>query len=221
MTRPAKGSSPLTRGAQHHHQAQTNVAQLIPAHAGSTATSKTARTSARAHPRSRGEHVLAGGDVELDGGSSPLTRGALKVECAALCGAGLIPAHAGSTLDPRCPPFGVGAHPRSRGEHTLGSMTKALGEGSSPLTRGARSSPRWQSPTRGLIPAHAGSTTRKPLGRPAWTAHPRSRGEHLQDSLPIVRRLGSSPLTRGAQTPLCKPYPAQRLIPAHAGSTSS
>ncbi|ENO18105.1 hypothetical protein HMPREF9004_1136 [Schaalia cardiffensis F0333] len=50
-----------------------------------------------AHPRSRGEHISACGEIVTEIGSSPLTRGAHphEVERAAPCG--LIPAHAGST----------------------------------------------------------------------------------------------------------------------------
>ena len=50
-------------------------------------------------------------------------------------------------------------------------------------------------------------------------AHPRSRGEHARRMLFIARALGSSPLTRGAQTWLFVTNVTNGLIPAHAGST--
>ena len=71
----------------------------------------------------------------------------------------------------------------------------------------------------GLIPAHAGKTTRCPAARPAGRAHPRSRGENQRGQTRDARPPGSSPLTRG------KPPVRQRrqghpgLIPAHAGKT--
>ena len=50
-------------------------------------------------------------------GSSPLTRGKLSAVLTCEEGTGLIPAHAGKTLDER-PSFGeTAAHPRSRGEN--------------------------------------------------------------------------------------------------------
>ena len=53
---PLPGSSPLTRGALRAGVNIAGVVGLIPAHAGSTALRLPARATARAHPRSRGEH---------------------------------------------------------------------------------------------------------------------------------------------------------------------
>ena len=54
-------------------------------------------------------------------------------------GAGrLIPAHAGSTSFSLPFPDILSAHPRSRGEHLIGSVLVLLLTGSSPLTRGAQ-----------------------------------------------------------------------------------
>ena len=72
--------------------------------------------------------------------------------------AGLIPAHAGSTLGPPVTSDEARAHPRSRGEHAERPTRKFLQQGSSPLTRGAQSLLRRQQVLLGLIPAHAGST---------------------------------------------------------------
>ena len=91
----------------------------------------------------------------------------------------------------------------------------------------------------GLIPAHAGSTTCHASAQSSLRAHPRSRGEHRVRKLPRLRqgahprsrgehasavtartsRSGSSPLTRGALLHPSWIHPAERLIPAHAGST--
>jgi len=56
----------------------------------------------------------------------------------AVRGAGLIPAHAGSTFSGRYMRIVLPAHPRSRGEHDLDESAVDLITGSSPLTRGAR-----------------------------------------------------------------------------------
>ena len=57
--------------------------------------------------------------------------------------------------------------------------------------------------------------------RGAYWAHPRSRGENRSRGSMICPRGGSSPLTRGKQTPLFFPTCNARLIPAHAGKTRS
>ena len=69
--------------------------------------------------------------------------------------------------------------------------------GSSPLTRGKPFTYRQARDTSGLIPAHAGKTS--DLTTEAWenAAHPRSRGENRLVWSQVVRKLGSSPLTRG------------------------
>ena len=73
---------------------------------------------------------------------------------------GLIPAHAGKTgegVEARC---GVGAHPRSRGENSTATTSKRTDAGSSPLTRGKPLCEQGGGGGVGLIPAHAGKTTR-------------------------------------------------------------
>ena len=134
---------------------------------------------------------------------------------------GLIPAHAGKTRpNSRCRLQG-GAHPRSRGENTKSPAWYHWYHGSSPLTRGKRFCALSARGHARLIPAHAGKT-RCPRGRSGRVrAHPRSRGEnHRSITLPLPRGV-SSPLTRGK--PHDGPHRSlrRRLIPAHAGKTSS
>ncbi|ERH21014.1 hypothetical protein HMPREF1980_02430 [Actinomyces sp. oral taxon 172 str. F0311] len=69
--------------------------------------------------------------------------------------------------------------------------------GSSPLTRGKLTQLDLQIEQIGLIPAHAGKTDRCPLARRVRPAHPRSRGENINDALQALLDEGSSPLTRG------------------------
>ena len=213
------GSSPLTRGARLRVQSLRKRGRLIPAHAGSTKTSTTCPSSTAAHPRSRGEHHLPQRQVLSPLGSSPLTRGALLLDGLRFLRIRLIPAHAGSTRLMRARPHRLRAHPRSRGEHISGAAELFSHAGSSPLTRGAPC--RWGAPACRvrLIPAHAGSTPlmkSRPLRR---TAHPRSRGEHVQINNYAGPSMGSSPLTRGALRPSAAPQRTPGLIPAHAGST--
>ena len=111
------------------------------------------------------------------------------------------------------------AHPRSRGEHAHKSHSERNAAGSSPLTRGALLDGLVALVCIGLIPAHAGSTHSIQSSFVTSPAHPRSRGEHTLLRHRGTRRLGSSPLTRGARAEREGHAGRCRLIPAHAGST--
>ena len=134
------GSSPLTRGAPVGELIPRRYVGLIPAHAGSTATSAMRINRWTAHPRSRGEHDSGTSVRGERAGSSPLTRGALVHASATGYAVGLIPAHAGST--------------------TVATVPRHADRGSSPLTRGAPWHDHQRINRPGLIPAHAGSTSR-------------------------------------------------------------
>ena len=95
----------------------------------------------------------------------------------------------------------------------------ADGLGSSPLTRGKPSGTDLQRHDEGLIPAHAGKTSRVSCAGSARTAHPRSRGENSLFFGLFPFRTGSSPLTRGKRAAHRDPGRDARLIPAHAGKT--
>ena len=154
----SSGSSPLTRGAPNRLSQRRQRQRLIPAHAGSTRIRHRGFHQRTAHPRSRGEHILAVRLASELGGSSPLTRGARISRRKSPPLRRLIPAHAGSTRR-RCTSSGVhAAHPRSRGEHSRACARGDPEGGSSPLTRGAQPSLRSRRSRRRLIPAHAGST---------------------------------------------------------------
>ena len=112
------GSSPLTRGAHRRRRPRVGVGGLIPAYAGSTATTYAPAGAGR--------------------GSSPLTRRAPHTVFYVSPGAGLIPACAGSTGDSHSSFGSVQAHPRLRGEHRSMTTRAIKQKGSSPLTRGAR-----------------------------------------------------------------------------------
>ena len=111
------GSSPLTRGKRSWQRPGNASGGLIPAHAGKTASTCTARRQGRAHPRSRGENLLSGCLGRFRRGSSPLTRG--KPPTCRACGqrVRLIPAHAGKTPHLSRMRTACAAHPRSRGEN--------------------------------------------------------------------------------------------------------
>ena len=134
----AEGSSPHARGAHEIRAERHGAAGIIPACAGSTASSYRRSRNTRDHPRMRGEHMAAPFWMPLMRGSSPHARGALWDDREDCDKPGIIPACAGSTLRPRRPPLAHGDHPRMRGEHHLSSLILTTGLGSSPHARGAQ-----------------------------------------------------------------------------------
>ena len=177
------------------------------------------RSTGRAHPRSRGENIIAMMVSRRPLGSSPLTRGKLNVLQAEGHALGLIPAHAGKTTAP--PAWGGRgpAHPRSRGENERPWQLEELDNGSSPLTRGKLEPHQLEGPGGRLIPAHAGKTTRRGCRNSDPGAHPRSRGENRSGRSSRPSAPGSSPLTRGKRKPIRRAARGRGLIPAHAGKT--
>ena len=194
---PQAGSSPLTRGKHVGEIAARDHRGLIPAHAGKTPIVFEAANRCRAHPRSRGENIVAIWRAIGKLGSSPLTRGKLEPGAAGPALEGLIPAHAGKTTPPPEAREPLWAHPRSRGENRDHAGCGPVLVGSSPLTRGKHGVELRVSCVVGLIPAHAGKTRSRRGRRRSGRAHPRSRGENDAPVSWNCKRLGSSPLTRG------------------------
>ena len=114
----------------------------------------------------------------------------------------------------------MGAHPRSRGEHTPLSSVTWNARGSSPLARGTPMHQPGRNLRRGLIPARAGNTHLRGVHLRSFGAHPRSRGEHIAGVSEDKYRAGSSPLARGTHPTNVPVHPTNGLIPARAGNTS-
>ena len=195
------GSSPLTRGKRVKTDDGLTLERLIPAHAGKTSKRVHWGRHPGAHPRSRGENSAKGGHMGRQSGSSPLTRGKRVGVSDVGDGGGLIPAHAGKTFYRPFRDSHIRAHPRSRGENIVQTARDVEKTGSSPLTRGKQRGHLDERHPPGLIPAHAGKTTRTPSSRLAWC--------------------GSSPLTRGKLLHPRRGHGREGLIPAHAGKTHS
>ena len=195
------GSSPLTRGKPRPRAATACRSGLIPAHAGKTKPSHRLTGPPTAHPRSRGENYTRTRTSYIGRGSSPLTRGKPDYPHGITRVPGLIPAHAGKTLEELVNTWQARAHPRSRGEnHIRRNYT-----------------PRWCR----LIPAHAGKTRRLVCLAVRARAHPRSRGENGAGAVTGAGAGGSSPLTRGKRSVTISATASVGLIPAHAGKTRS
>ena len=154
----AIGSSPLTRGKQALGGIEYAQGGLIPAHAGKTTHRQEVSAPQTAHPRSRGENRQPAPASSFTAGSSPLTRGKREAVNDSILDERLIPAHAGKTTARQSPPPTSWAHPRSRGENLRRCVVDAVGQGSSPLTRGKLGDGTIHGHCCGLIPAHAGKT---------------------------------------------------------------
>ena len=193
------GSSPHTRGARICIHENDSYRRIIPAYAGSTRPAPRPMGLTMDHPRIRGEHYLP------------------EIFTCLFCR--IIPAYAGSTAESGLGD-GVGwDHPRIRGEHYGPDRLEALGEGSSPHTRGARINAGQGRSLLRIIPAYAGSTNLWQIIKPQVADHPRIRGEHVMTVMPSLPLLGSSPHTRGALGVFVGDTARKRIIPAYAGST--
>ena len=172
------GSSPLTRGKPSAARVRMTSMGLIPTHAGKTVALRYRTNRPPAHPHSRGENAPPFPPLLRDGGSSPLTRGKHRSIAGDAGRWGLIPTHAGKTPAAKLEETARRAHPHSRGEnlHTLVAIAHI--PGSSPLTRGKQHLRPHRGPRDGLIPTHAGKTSRRSSTDRDKRAHPHSRGEN-------------------------------------------
>ena len=153
------GSSPLARGTLPFLLLCYALIGLIPARAGNTKCRGRGGCTARAHPRSRGEHASSQALMCPIRGSSPLARGTRESTKQLRPARGLIPARAGNTQRWEHRARAGWAHPRSRGEHTAARGSVSVTAGSSPLARGTHDEDVSSLRNGGLIPARAGNTT--------------------------------------------------------------
>ena len=156
------GSSPRKRGA--HPICMEFVCQfrIIPAYAGSTGRVLVVESWPWDHPRVCGEHYGGQGFELLVQGSSPRMRGARREPGGWRACGWIIPAYAGSTMYVSSPAWSGRDHPRGCGEHHRRCPAGRPSCGSSPRMRGARQQCKGPLGRMGIIPAYAGSTTRKP-----------------------------------------------------------
>ena len=147
--------------------------------------------------------------AQAKSGSSPHTRGARRPWFIDARGWRIIPAYAGSTGGRSGRQPSLGDHPRIRGEHSRFSSPSAAITGSSPHTRGARSTVNATTSALRIIPAYAGSTRTTPPKSASGRDHPRIRGEHKAGFPALWISDGSSPHTRGA--------PIRAVAPVTAG----
>ena len=153
-----RGSSPHARGAHPACDRPFPASGIIPACAGSTTFTPSARARTPDHPRMRGEHCRGVRGLRGAAGSSPHARGARLRGYRDIKGDRIIPACAGSTTSCGRSAPSARDHPRMRGEHGTDARMRLVVPGSSPHARGARRRRRQHLGPRGIIPACAGST---------------------------------------------------------------
>ena len=156
-----RGSSPHARGAHPCGDGATFAVGIIPACAGSTIPRHLSHWHQGDHPRMRGEHSRSIITLLAAVGSSPHARGALPDELLQVAAPRIIPACTGST--PRGSTIGKRRrdHPRMRGEHLARVNPTCASKGSSPHARGAPGRRLGVLAVARIIPACAGSTSRR------------------------------------------------------------
>ena len=115
-------------------------------------------------------------------GSSPRMRGSLMSFFTVSLSGGIIPAHAGLTQKSYQGNEGAWDHPRACGAHNLEARSMRSCLGSSPRMRGSLLSEEGWFGDVGIIPAHAGLTTKnQEFPYHSWD-HPRACGAHTKKS---------------------------------------
>ena len=125
-------------------------------------------------------------------------RGSLTAAIAAICAAGIIPAHAGLTECILSQVGGLRDHPRACGAHSQRNDPENLKKGSSPRMRGSLCVPHIRKGFDGIIPAHAGLTEYEIDEIETEGDHPRACGAHFPSPHGKASVSGSSPRMRGS-----------------------
>ena len=133
-----QGSSPRMRGTLCHRFAIVLPCGIIPAHAGNTCRQRRRVRCTWDHPRACGEHMSSSSGVNACSGSSPRMRGTPVKRLRGQRLRGIIPAHAGNTMQQISGMADYWDHPRACGEHMPLARPKDHARGSSPRMRGTQ-----------------------------------------------------------------------------------
>ena len=112
-------------------------------------------------------------------------------------------------------------HPRACGANGGLPMAFSWLTGSSPRMRGKRVEPVCDGAEVRIIPAHAGQTAPNRQDACPCPDHPRACGANRRYGRFSTRPVGSSPRMRGKRPVHHRVHADLRIIPAHAGQTSS
>ena len=133
----------------------------------------------------------------------------------------IIPAHAGQTSPAPMWRTLPTDHPRACGANPFEWVPNLKGSGSSPRMRGKRYGEANGTVTMRIIPAHAGQTMAPASSTIPRPDHPRACGANDVNTFVDDQARGSSPRMRGKPYISALPVRVMRIIPAHAGQTSS
>ena len=197
------GSSPHARGTLSGALEKLVLLRFIPAYAGNASAPGFRGRPSSVHPRIRGERASTRLMAHTVPGSSPHTRGTLRVPCCRRWHIRFIPAYAGNAHFCTCWHIACPVYPRIRGERRAEVVAVLDADGSSPHARGTRGRHRRCRLPGRFIPACAGNASAG--GRPAGlvSVHPRMRGERSNRVASAPVKGGSSPHARGTPLGLC------------------
>ena len=199
----------------------TNAARIIPAHAGQTSLFSVSSILTSDHPRACGANVDLGYDGGASVGSSPRMRGKLRHAGGLPASERIIPAHAGQTTIFSFNSARWSDHPRACGANGVWGVFNIRGHGSSPRMRGKLFHNCSVLCFVRIIPAHAGQTMVAGRHSTPSTDHPRACGANAwrRDCRRAI--YGSSPRMRGKPEHRHPGHGHRRIIPAHAGQTTT
>ena len=195
--------------------------RIIPAHAGQTPCPKAGVLQWTDHPRACGANFKTWVKQTENHGSSPRMRGKRVRARASATRARIIPAHAGQTHRMQRGFMAGPDHPRACGANVHTAYQLRFPAGSSPRMRGKRLHDRCHRQRGRIIPAHAGQTFTSENGLASLTDHPRACGANGTCTIRYGTSAGSSPRMRGKRHHRLRHGSPKRIIPAHAGQTSS
>ena len=133
----------------------------------------------------------------------------------------IIPAHAGQTEPRQAHEWTSSDHPRACGANAVMQRVSDDEYGSSPRMRGKHAADPAGDLAPRIIPAHAGQTFRHVMATSVSTDHPRACGANDTADTLKPESTGSSPRMRGKRGLGCRGHGFLRIIPAHAGQTST
>ncbi len=155
-----------------------------------------------------------------DPGSSPYTRGTPRLHRCISSDSRFIPIHTGNSHPLVRRRVTGPVHPHTHGELSDRICPSRISNGSSPYTRGTPFDADGFKNGRRFIPIHTGNSPEPVKEEPVQTVHPHTHGELERGERGVVRRLGSSPYTRGTLLIVSVSIDNLRFIPIHTGNSS-
>ena len=152
------GSSPRVRGPGRSSRALVVSCRIIPARAGTRATSPTTSRRPTDHPRACGDQYAIEIAVMLVDGSSPRVRGPGQAKNLEMYNERIIPARAGTSPGVTATASPMSDHPRACGDQPKKMVAATNNTGSSPRVRGPAQQYRVRALRPGIIPARAGTS---------------------------------------------------------------